>query len=101
MSNKPIFIIFQSQPKCLSAFIKYKILKSMNATNKNIYSVLESQQEYFYKIYSSNLFLGEITWFYSLILFLENNNYPYIHSENKDSCLKSYEKFKSCELSYR
>ena len=95
MSNNPIFIIYESRYNYLSAFIKYKKLKSMKSTNKKLSSILEWQIKHFYEIYSSNLFLGEIVWFYSFILFLEDNNYPYIHSENYNDFLKSYEEKKN------
>ena len=90
LNNKPTFIIYESRFNYLSAFIKYKKLKSIKLTNKKLSSILEWQIEHFYKIYSSNLFLGEIVWFYSFITFLEDNNYPYIHCESDTDFLKVY-----------
>ena len=93
---KPTFIIYESRYENLSAFIKYKKLKYFQEklVNNKLTSILEWQIKAYYNAYSSNIYMGEIIWFYSFIKFLEENNYPIIHCNNKEMFIESYNKYK-------
>ena len=97
MTDKPMFIIFESRYDYLSSFIKYKKLHKFKNTISHD-SILHNITNWLitnnFNQYKSNLFMGEIIWFYSLFTFLEKTNHTIIHCPNKTTFYKMIEKHK-------